>query len=77
MEVDYSVSKKLSVSIAMRKHHDQKQLGKKRIYLTFPYHSSSLKEVRTGTQARQELKQDRNLEAGADAEAVERVYFLG
>jgi hypothetical protein len=41
------------VPIAVGRHHDQKQLGEKRIYLTLPYHSSSLKEVRTRAQAGQ------------------------
>jgi hypothetical protein len=47
----------------------KKQLERKRfIQLTFPHFCSSLKEVRTGTQAGQE--------AGADAEALERCYLL-
>jgi hypothetical protein len=42
----------------------KKQLGRKGIiHLTFPHCCSSLKEVRTGTQAGQE--------AGADTEAME------
>jgi hypothetical protein len=40
------------VTIAVMKHHDQKQLGEERVYMA--YQCSSLKEVRTGTQARQE-----------------------
>ena len=41
----------LRVSIAVTKHHDQKQVGEERfIWLTLPYHSSSLAEARTGTQ---------------------------
>jgi hypothetical protein len=44
------------------------KLRRKRfIQLTLPYCCSSLKEVRTGTQAGQE--------AGADAEAMEGCYF--
>jgi hypothetical protein len=47
----------------------KKQLGRKRfIQLTFPHCCSSLKEVRTGTQAGQG--------AGADAEAMEGCYLL-
>jgi hypothetical protein len=43
------------VTMAVMKHHDQKQVGKKRfIWLTLPRHSSLLKEVRTGTQLGQE-----------------------
>jgi hypothetical protein len=40
-------------SIAVMKHHDQKQLGKKGFILLTP-HNSSLKAVRAGTQAGQE-----------------------
>ena len=49
----------VKVSIGMIKHHDQMQLGKESVYfwLTLPHHSSSLKEVKAGTQAW-------NLEAG-------------
>ena len=43
------------VTIAVMKHHDQGNLGKKGfIQLTLPYHCSSSKEVRTGTQTWQE-----------------------
>ena len=39
------------VSIAIMKNHDQGNLGRKEfIWLTLPYHSKSLKEVRIGTQ---------------------------
>jgi hypothetical protein len=47
----------------------KKELGRKGfIQLTFPHCCSSLKEVRTGTQADQE--------AGADAEAIEGCSLL-
>jgi len=40
---------------AVMKHHDQKQFGKKGfLCLILPYHCSSSKEVRTGTQTGQE-----------------------
>ena len=57
-------------SIAVMKHYDQSNLGRKGfVWLTLPHHCSSLKEVRTGTQGR-------NKEAGADAEAMERGCLL-
>ena len=60
-------------TIALMKCHDQKQLGRKGfISPTLLYHScqiSSLKEVGEGTQSR-------NLEAGADAEAMEQAYWV-
>jgi hypothetical protein len=47
----------------------KKQVGEERVYsLTLPHCCSSLKEVRTGTQAGQE--------AGADAEAMEECSLL-
>jgi hypothetical protein len=43
------------VTIAVTKHHDQNNLGRKGfIRLTLPHHCSSSKESRTGTQAGQE-----------------------
>lgn len=36
------------VTIAVMRHHDQKEVEEDR--LTLPYHSPSLKEVRTGPQ---------------------------
>jgi hypothetical protein len=54
------------VIIAMMKHHDQRNLGEKGLLgLQFPYHCSLAKKVR------QELKKGRNLETGADVEAME------
>lgn len=53
------------VTIAAVSHCDQNQLGRKGfISHTHPSWSPSLREDRTGTQ----IKQDRSLEAGADAE---------
>jgi hypothetical protein len=46
------------------KHHDQKQLGEEMVFY-LSYASIS--------QSGQELKQGRNLEAGADAEALDGV----
>jgi hypothetical protein len=52
------------------KHQDQKQLGEERVYLNDSSTSLfTIKEVRIGTQ-------DRNLEAGADAEAMEGCFLL-
>jgi hypothetical protein len=49
------------------KHYEQSKLEKKEfIQLIHPQHSSSWKEV----------KQDRSLEAGVDAEAVKECYLL-
>jgi hypothetical protein len=53
------------VSITVIKHHIQSELGRKGFsWLILLHGSPTLKE------ARQELKQGRNLEAGADAEAM-------
>ena len=58
----------------MTKHHDRKQLAEERGWLvTLPHHCLPLK-------SRQELKQGRNLEAGAEAEAMGvcvRMWGLG
>jgi hypothetical protein len=44
------ISVLLMASIVVTKHHDQNNLGREGfIWLTFPYHCSSLKKVRTGT----------------------------
>ncbi|XP_040593944.1 uncharacterized protein LOC101834311 isoform X8 [Mesocricetus auratus] len=70
------------VSITAVKHHDQTASCQRKplICLTLACGSSSLKEVKTRTYAcitmhqrksGQEVKQGRNLEAGADAEAME------
>lgn len=61
----------------MIRHHDHTQPGEERIYfsLQLPDHTEVL------TESGQELRQDRNLDAGAEAEAVEEgclsVYTLG
>ena len=53
------------------KHHDQRDLGRKGfIWLQLPNHCLSLKEIRTG------FKEGRDLEAGADPEAMSRCCFL-
>ena len=52
------------------RHHSRKEDGKGGfVCLTLLYHCSSLKEVRTRTQGR-------NLEVGADAEAMEERCLL-
>ena len=60
------------VSIAMRKHHDQKASwgGKGLLGLHFSI------AVHHQRKPEQELKQGRNLEAGADAEAMEKPCLL-
>jgi len=58
------------VIIAVMKHCDQKQPGRKRfISLTFPY-------VHHQKQLVKELRQDRNLQAAVDSEAREGCCFL-
>jgi hypothetical protein len=57
------------LSITVLKQSEQKQLGKERVSLTYPS-IVDLKEVRIGTQ-------DRNLEAGTEAQTVEEHYFCG
>jgi hypothetical protein len=55
------------------KHHDQSNVGRKGfIWLTLTSTSLFITERKLG----QELRQGRNLEAGADAEAMERCYSL-
>ena len=60
------VSDCLQVIIAVTEHHDQKPVVEERFFisLTVPYNSLSLRTVRAGTQAREEL------EARADAKAM-------
>jgi hypothetical protein len=54
------------VTIAVMKHHEQSNLGRKGfIQLTFPHHNLSSKEVGIGTQA------------GADTEAMDEFCLLG
>lgn len=48
-------------SFVVLKHYDQKQLGEERFFLVFIY----------GEKLRQDLKMVRDMEAGADAEAME------
>ena len=59
------------VSIAVVKHHDQKQLGKKRFCFSIKFsgHTPSLRGDRAGTQGR-------SLESGTEAEAVEEDCLL-
>jgi hypothetical protein len=55
------------ITVAVVRHHDRSKSGRKGfIWLTLPLHSLSSKR-----KSRQELKQGGNLEAGADAEAME------
>jgi hypothetical protein len=54
------------VSLAVMKHNDQKQVGEERACLGY----TSIAQFTT------EGNQDRNLEAGADAEATEEFCFL-
>jgi hypothetical protein len=54
------------VTVAVMKHHEQKQLGKGRVYLAYALTSLFTTEG----------SQDRNLEAGAEAEAIECYSLL-
>ena len=58
------------VTISVMKHHDQKQLGEERVYFTHHSYNSPTKAVRV------ETHKGRNLEAGADAEAMEGCCLL-
>lgn len=62
----------VKISIAMKKHYDQKQFGKERVSfsLQVPHHTSSPKEVRAGAQTGWEM------EAETDAEATETLHFF-
>ena len=45
------------LSIAVRKHHDQKELGEKKVYLVHTsHHGPSLREVGVGTQVGEEAE---------------------
>lgn len=62
----------VKVSIAMRKHHDQKQDGEERVCLAY---RSTCNPSRK--KSAQELKQVRNLDTGAGVEAMEgAVHWL-
>ena len=68
-EVSVLVGVLVRVSIPAQTSRPRSKLGRKGfIQLTFPHCCSSLKEVRTGTQAGQE--------AGVDAEAMEGCSLL-
>lgn len=56
----------LRVSTGGTEHHDQKELGEKRLYVTL-YHMT----VQHSEKSRWDLKQGRDPGAGADAEAME------
>jgi hypothetical protein len=58
------------VSPAVPKPHDQKQLGEERVYFVTQLINLSSKEVRAGSHSR-------NLEAGADTEAMEGKLITG
>lgn len=56
----------VTIAVLKRHDHDEKQLGEESVYLlTFPHCSSSLEEVRTGSQAGLDPR------VTAQAEAVE------
>ena len=55
------------VPTAAIRHHNQRKIGEERVYLA--YTSISLFIIE-GEKSGQELKQGRNLEAGADSEAM-------
>jgi hypothetical protein len=60
------------VSVAATKHHDQKASWEGKGLLGSHFHIV----VHHGRKSGQELKQGRNLEAGADAEAMEGCCLL-
>ena len=62
----------LRVSIAAGQHHGQYQVGEERAYLAYTSTLLFHHQRKSG----QELKQDRALEAGADAEAMEGCCVL-
>jgi hypothetical protein len=49
----FSLKRKLRFYIAAMKHHDHKQAGEEMVFGVLPHHSSSLKEVRRGTETGQ------------------------
>lgn len=58
------------VLIAVVKHHDQRNLGRKGvIWLMFPCHCSASKKIKTGTQTGKEMK------TGVDAESLEGAAY--
>lgn len=59
------------VSVAMIKHHDQRQLGDERVYFTY----TSIKFITEGNQGKHS-KQGRNYKARVDAEAREECCLL-
>jgi len=59
------------VTIAVMRHHDKGGLGGKGLF-SLHFHST----VHHWQESGQELKQERNLEAGADAEAMEKCSLL-
>ena len=61
----------VSVTIAVMKHYDQSNLGRKG-FIWLHFHIVVHHSRKSG----QELKQGRNLEAGADAEAMEAFCLL-
>jgi hypothetical protein len=62
----------LRVSVAVMEHHDPKQLGKEGVLFLLYSHITVYYPRKSG----QELKQVKNLEAGADAEAMEECCLL-
>ena len=61
------------VSIAVMKHHDQKASWGWKGLFSLHFHIAVHHQGKSG----QELTQDRNLEAGADAEAIGGVLLIG
>ena len=60
----------LGVTVAMMRHHDQKQAGEESVYLTY---TSTSQFITGGSQGR---NSGRILEAGAGAEAMEGCCLL-
>jgi hypothetical protein len=62
----------LRVPIAVMKHHEKKQVGEERVYSAYISTSEFIIEGSPGSNS----KQGRNLEAGANAEAMEGCCLL-
>lgn len=64
---------KLSVlRVCCDETHNQKHSGKERVYVAYRSESQFITECSTG----QELKKDKNLEAGTDGEGMKECYLL-
>lgn len=60
------------VSVVGAKHHDSKQRGKEMVYFHLQLHST----VHHGWKSEQELTEGKNMESGADSEAMVEYCWL-